>query len=373
MMTALGWLAFLTALLSAALCAANLRVLRRPEPDASVAGELVSILIPARNEAANIGPALMAARASRGVAVEVIVMDDGSTDGTAELVQAQAAEDARVRLVTAPPLPEGWSGKVHACQRLADAARGRYLLFVDADVRLEPAAAAALASHAQAHGIALVSGVPRQIMRSMGEFLTVPMINFLLLGYLPIARMRRTTDPAMGAACGQLLLVRRDAYDAVGGHESVRRNIHDALMLVRRFRSEGHRTDLVLGNGLATCRMYESLSQAWAGFIKNAREGMAKPVALPIWTLLLAPGHVLPVLLTVLGLLGLGPVLLPAMALLLSLGARLAVSLRTGESLWTVPLHPLTVAMGLAIQWTALLSGRHGRAAQWKGRLYHAS
>jgi hypothetical protein len=366
--TALGLAVLLLAALPALIGLANLRALRDP-PHGTSPG-LVSILIPARDEAANIGAALTAARASTGAAVEIVVMDDGSTDGTADIVRAHAAADPRVRLETAPPLPPGWAGKNHACQRLAEAARGEHLLFVDADVRLEPHAAAALAAHARREGVSLVSGVPRQETRTPGELLTVPMINLLLLGYLPIPQMRATTRPSMGAACGQLLLVDRAAYLAAGGHGAIRASVHDALQLVRRFRAAGHRTDLVAGAGLARCRMYGGFREAWAGFLKNAHEGMARPAALPVWTVLLAGGHVLPPVLVAAALLGAGPLWPGLAALLLSLGLRAAVTLRSGESLWTIPLHPATVATGLAIQWAALLRARRGRPAVWKGRVY---
>ncbi len=372
MIEALSWLALALAALPAALAAANLRALRDPAPVPAGADLLVSILIPARDEAERIGPALDAARASTGVAVEILVMDDGSTDRTAEIVRQAGGADPRVRLLAAPPLPPGWSGKVHACQRLAEAARGTHLLFVDADVKLVPEAAARLAAHVAAGDAVLVSGVPRQVMRSLGELLTVPMINFLLVGYLPVARMRAGTRPSLGAACGQLLMVEAAAYRAVGGHAAVRGCIHDALMLVRAVRARGYRTDLVRGADLAECRMYEAFAPAVLGFLKNAREGMAKPVALPVWTVLLAGGHLLPPALLTTALLTGGPLWIPALALLLSLACRAAVTVHARESWWTVPLHPLTVLTALAIQWAALVRAGRGRPAMWKGRAYHA-
>ena len=158
---------------------------KAPDRGTEPAGELVSILIPARDEAAHIAACVQAALASAGVAVEVLVMDDGSHDGTAAIVEALAERDPRLRLLRAPPLPPGWTGKVHACARLAEAARGGHLLFIDADVRLAPQAAAALADHARRHRLALASGVPRQEIGTLGEALTVPAINLLMLGYLP--------------------------------------------------------------------------------------------------------------------------------------------------------------------------------------------
>ncbi|GGK22659.1 glycosyltransferase [Salinarimonas ramus] len=371
-MTLIAILAFAFAALAALLGAVNLGAMRTPPFRQASAGTQVSVLVPARNEEGNIAACVESALASEGVEVEVVVMDDGSTDRTAEIVGALAARDPRVRLETAPPLPQGWTGKVHACQRLADAARGTHLLFVDADVRLAPRAAASLATYQEERGLGLVSAVPRQVMKGWGELLTVPMINFLMLGYLPVPMMRTRPDRGLGAACGQTMLFSREAYDAIGGHASIRHLLHDGIQLARRLRDHGRMTDVVLGSELATCRMYETFDQAWAGFIKNAHEGMASWGQLPVWTVLLGFGHVLPPLLVLLALAGLAPMAPALGALALSLGIRAAITRATGENWWTVPLHPATVAVGLAIQWASLLKLGRGSGAGWKGRVYPA-
>jgi glycosyltransferase involved in cell wall biosynthesis len=326
------------------------------------AGALVSILIPARNEAANIARCLDAALASTGADVEVVVMDDGSTDDTAAIVGAYAARDPRLRLVQAPALPPGWTGKVHACARLAEAARGTHLLFIDADVRLAPHAAAAMAAHAAARNIAMISGVPRQSIGSLGEGLTVPFINFLLLCYLPFGGRATQRRPELAAACGQLVLIERRAYEAVGGHATIKGVLHDGIAMARLLRARGHDTEIADGTPLADCRMYDGFSASWQGFIKNAREGMATPVGLPIWTVLLAGAHLWPWALL--------PNWEAVLTILLMFALRAAVTLRTGEPWWTVPLHPLTVVVALAIQWTALIRSALGLPAGWKGRAY---
>ncbi|WP_241666824.1 glycosyltransferase [Muricoccus nepalensis] len=354
-------LSLLIATFPASMTAANLVLLGRAA-GAPAPGALVSVLIPARDEAANIGACLDAALASAGVPIEVLVMDDGSTDGTARIVEARAAADPRLRLLQAPPLPPGWTGKVHACARLAEAARGTHFLFIDADVRLAPDAAARMAGHAAANGLALVSGVPRQRIGSLGEGVTVPAINLMMLGYLPGAGRAFTNHPAMAAACGQLLMAERGAYEAVGGHAAFPRRLHDALALSRNLREAGHRTEVVDGSPLADCRMYSGFAEAWAGFAKNAREGMATPLGLPVWTVLLGAPHLLPWLLL--------PSPWAIAALILSFLTRAAITLRVREPLWTIPLHPVTVAVALAIQWTALIRSALGRPAGWKGRAY---
>jgi glycosyltransferase involved in cell wall biosynthesis len=363
-MILLGFIALALAALPAILAAVNLAALARTPRAAPRPDTLVSILIPARNEAANIGPALDAALASTDVAVEVLVMDDGSTDDTASIVQAHAARDPRVRLLSAPPLPEGWTGKIHACHRLAEAARGTHFLFVDADVRLSPHAAAALAGRAEAGGARMVSAVPRQITGTLGELLTVPMVNFTLLGYLPMPMMRKDPIPA-SARLRPAPAGRGRSLSAVGGHGAVRTLLHDGIQLARVFRRAGFMTDLVFGHDLATCRMYTRFDDAWAGFAKNAHEGMATRKALPVWTVLLFGAHVLPFLLLVLA-----PSWPAAAAALLSLGTRAAVTLKTRENPLAIPLHPATVLVGLAIQWSVLLKLGRGRQAGWKGRLY---
>jgi len=358
-----AWIALVLAVFPAVVGAVNLALVRGPSgrlPEDA----LVSILVPARNEAANIAECLEHALGQLEARVEIIVMDDGSSDGTAEIVRAFAARDGRVRLLEAPPLPEGWSGKMHACAALAAAARGTHLLFIDADVRLDPLAAATLAGHAARHRLALVSGVPRQRILSWGEGLTVPMINLLLIGYLPGGGRAFTRHPGLAAGCGQMMLFERGAYDSVGGHGAVPTTLHDGLTLTRLLRTRGHRTEIVQGSGIARCRMYRGFAEAWAGFLKNAREGMATPIGLPVWTVVLAGAHLWPFFLL--------PAWQAVLALALVFALRLAITLRTGEPGWTIPLHPLAVVVALAIQWTALARVLLGRKEGWKGRAYAA-
>jgi Glycosyltransferase like family 2 len=351
---------------------ANLRALKRPPLPAGRPS--VAILVPARNEEAAIGPCVEAALASVGADVEVVVLDDGSTDRTAAVVRELAQKDARLRLAAAPPLPAGWNGKQHACHVLAGLTERPILLFLDADVRLAPEGAARLAGALAASGADLVSAVPRQIMGSFAERLLIPMINALILGYLPIARMRRDSREALAAGCGQLMMARRDAYRAAGGHAAIRGSLHDGLKLPRLFRRAGFKTDLVDGTDLARCRMYDGARALVPGLLKNATEGMAKPLALPIWTLLLFGGHVLPWALLIAALLMGNAAPLPwiGLACALPLGARLLQAIRCQEPLGAVPLHPLGVLALLGVQWAALVRQGLGIRTEWRGRAYQA-
>lgn len=366
------WTAFALAALPAVMTLINLRALRRPPLPSETPA--ISILIPARNEEAAIGACVDAALASRNADIEVIVLDDGSIDRTAEIVRAQAHGDARLQAASAPPLPSGWNGKQHACGVLAGIASRPIMLFIDADVRLAPDGAARLAAALEGSAASLVSGVPRQAMGSLAERLLIPMINMLILGYLPVPRMRRDAREAFAAGCGQLMMVRSDDYRQAGGHAAIRTSLHDGLKLPRLFRRAGLKTDLVDGTDLAECRMYSGAQALVPGLLKNATEGMAKPVALPVWTLILFGGHVLPwILLLVAFATGSAAFLPPiVLACALPLGARLLQALRCREPLGAVPLHPLGVLALLAIQWTALVRQRLGIETDWRGRAYQA-
>lgn len=362
----------LAALLPALVFRRNLGLYAPPPPP----GEdrpAISILIPARDEEGSIHGAMEAALASQGVEVEVIVLDDHSEDRTAEIARGIAARDPRARLEPAPPLPSGWNGKQHACAVLASLARHPLLLFVDADVRLAPDGAARAAAFLEASGADLASGVPWQETATLLERLLIPLIHFVLLGFLPLERMRHSRHPAYGAGCGQLFLARREAYEKAGGHAAIRASLHDGVALPRAFRRAGFPTDLFDATPVAACRMYRSAGEVWRGLGKNATEGLAAPEKIVPATLLLLAGQVAPPLLLVLALLGMLPpvILIPAAA-----GAaaaylpRLAAVRRFRQPLGGALLHPVAILIFLVLQWIALGRKMLGRPAGWKGRTY---
>lgn len=370
----ISWIAAGCALIPALLFLRNLR-LYVPPPPIYKDGErpAVSVLIPARNEERSIAESVAAALESREVDLEVVVLDDHSEDRTAEIVSWIAARDPRVRLESAPPLPAGWCGKQHACAVLARHARNPVLVFVDADVRLAPDGLARAAAFLERSGAGLISGVPRQETVTFLERLLIPLIQFVLLGFLPVERMRRSLHPAYGAGCGQLFVTRREAYEKAGGHEAIRSSLHDGIALPRAFRRAGIATDLFDATEVAVCRMYRNAGEVWRGLAKNATEGVASPGKIVPVTALLFAGQVLPFAL--IGLVALGNVS-PAV-LWGAVPAALAAWLPrwTGARRFRQPLdgallHPLGIAVFLLIQWYALARQLLGRPSGWKGRAY---
>lgn len=338
----------------------------------------VSVLIPARNEAKAIEASLAAVLASHGVEFEVLVLDDRSEDGTAEIVQAMARHDDRLRLVSGRELPRGWCGKQHACWILAQEARHPVLVFIDADVRLSPDALVRGAAFLQATGADLASGLPRQETVGWLEKLVIPLIHFILLGFLPIDRMRRSRDAAFAAGCGQLIVTRRDAYDRSGGHSAIRGTLHDGLKLPRAYRLAGLRTDLFDATELAVCRMYRDSGALWTGLAKNAGEGLAAPRLILPMTLILLVGQVVPVALVIAGLAafpgtgGIWPFTTCLGALIASYYSRWVMVSRFRQSWLGAVLHPFGVLVLVLIQWYAFTRNLAGRPRAWKGRLYPA-
>lgn len=373
-MTILAALACLLATLPALMYLRNLRsyVPVIPQPHAGA----VSVLIPARNEEASIREAVSAALATQHVPVEVVVLDDHSTDRTSEIVRDLASTDSRLRLESAPELPPGWCGKQHACLSLARLARYDLLLFLDADVRVTPTGIAQAVTFLTRTNAGLVSGVPQQETGTLLEHLLIPLIHFVLLGFLPIDRMRRDIRPSLGAGCGQFFLADRRAYEAIGGHAAVKASLHDGLKLPRAFRAAGYLTDLFDATSAARCRMYRTNRQVWNGLSKNATEGLAAPAMILPATLLLIGGQVLPQLLVLLATVY-GASLLAwgflGAALLASYGVRAAGMIRFRQSFLGAILHPVAVFVFVVLQWFALARYLIGRPASWKDRAYNSA
>jgi glycosyltransferase involved in cell wall biosynthesis len=233
----LAWAGLVLAAIPALLTLANLRLFRPPpEPAAGRPWPQVSVLVPARNEAGVIERLVRDVLASRGVDLELVILDDDSTDGTAAIVERLAAHDARVQLVRGGPLPAGWCGKQHACWQLARAATRDTWLFLDVDVVPHPDAIHRSVAFLEASGASLVSGFPRQVTGSFLEWLLLPLIHFVLLGFLPLARSRQDRSPGLAAGCGQWFVTRRADYERAGGHAAIKASLHDGIMLPRAYR-----------------------------------------------------------------------------------------------------------------------------------------
>jgi chlorobactene glucosyltransferase len=361
---ALTWL-FLAQL---ALILWNQRALSRPlarlwEDDAP----LVSVLVPARNEEDTIAECLRSLLAQDYPSLEIVVLDDGSTDATTAIVRAVGG--SRVRLVSGRPLPPGWTGKNWACHQLSQAARGDLLCFVDSDTTLGPGTISAAAGLMDEQGAGLVSLLPRAARGSVSGAVLLPMVSHSMFALFPMEMMHRSASPAFSVAFGPFLLLTRQAYAASGGHAAQSDSIVDDVELSRAVKAAGYPVRLANGTDLVETRWYRSLGDIWRGFSKNAYGG----VGYNPWTAAAVVLVLMPVLLLPFFRVGLGAVGgdIPAVALwqvALLLSGRMLTSHLGRDPQWTTPLHPLMVAFwGLALAWSAMLSATH-RSVVWRDR-----
>ncbi len=331
----------------------------------------VSVLIPARNEAAMIGATVTALLQQQYLNYEVIVLDDHSKDATSCVATAAAASDPRFRLLAGQPLPTGWSGKNWACHQLAEAAQFDLLLFTDADVRWQPSALSALVALQQAEAADLLTVWPTQITVTWGERLVVPLMSFAIWAYLPVWLAHHTPYPSAAAANGQCLLFRRVAYERCGGHAAVRKRVLDDVLLAQRVKASGDRLRMADGAGLISCRMYHSWQETYFGYAKNILAGHnGSPLFLGASTIFHLLTFVGPWLWLAWGIFAATPYwpLWPLTLLLLGLLLRFLAAHATRQRRHDACLMPLSVLLMTGIAFQSLWWHWHG-GPKWKGRI----
>lgn len=248
----------------------NLRNLKTPRPGARVPrpAPLISVMVPARNEAKNIGACLESLMRQDYPNFEILVLDDNSTDATAAIVAGLAALDSRIRLFRGEPLPKDWAGKPHACHQLSRHARGEWFLFVDADTTHAPEMLRGVLELAIAQKASLLSGFPRQLVRSLPQKIGVPVIYFIIMSWAPLWLLHRLKTPRPSVAIGQFLFFRGDEYRRIGGHEVVKsRILEDIWMGIEMARRGGRHVAIDL-SPVVFCDMYPTAAAMWRGLVR---------------------------------------------------------------------------------------------------------
>jgi hypothetical protein len=347
-----------------ALALVNRAVLRRPPQAPPPVTVPVSLLVPARDEAARIAPTVRSLLAQDGLRdAELLVLDDGSTDGTAAVVADAADGDPRLRVLTGTPPPPGSLGKPHACAQLTAAARGEILVHLDADVVLAPSAvAAAVAVLRGPDPLDLLCPWPRQVVTGPLARLVQPLLAWSWLTTVPLRVAERSGRPSMALANGQFLLVEAAALARAGGWEAVRGAVLDDLALARAVRRAGGRTGVADGSRLATCRMYDSGADLRAGYRKSLWAAFGSPAGAAAVGAALALVYVLPPAAALAGS-RVGAAGYAAAVAGRVLAGRF-VGARTG---WDAAAHPLSILVVLGLVASSFL-GRARGTLRWKGR-----
>ena len=231
---------------------------------------LVSILIPARNEENNISNIISDCLNQTYKRIEIVVLDDHSTDNTKKILYKYSD---RIQIMDGLILPENWLGKNWACHQLSKKANGKYIIFIDADVRLDKYAIETAISIFNQKKVKMLSVFPTQMMKSFPEYLIVPLMNWLLLSFLPLALVYKSKNKSFVAANGQFILWDRDFYYKIGGHRAVKNMPVEDMEFARLVKSSDEKMITSLGGGMVFCRMYSNFKDAINGFAKNFYPG----------------------------------------------------------------------------------------------------
>lgn len=247
----------------------------------------VSVLIPVRNETLNIEQCLQCATGQNYPNIEIIVLDDMSEDDTYSKAVEYSKKDNRIKVIKGTSAPSGWKGKSWACMQLSSHSEGSYLLFIDADVRLSASAVGSALSEAVNSNTDLLSVFPEQVMKSLGEKITVQILNWLMLSFLPVKKVFSSPNPKFAAANGQFMFFKRSSYLKSGGHALVSDKIVEDIEFSRILKKNNYKVKLILSKNIVSCRMYLSLNESINGFTKNYFPGSSMPPVFFILTLLI--------------------------------------------------------------------------------------
>ncbi len=342
----------------------------RHVPETAPIRESLSILIPARNEESNIGTCIKHALDSGKPVEEILIYDDHSDDATPEIVQEWASRDPRVRLIEPVPLPDDWYGKPFACAKLAEQARGDWLLFIDADTRLTASATDAILQTAQKRNVSFLACWPKVVCVSFWEKTLMPMLNFAVFTLFPACVAEWDNRPSLGIAHGACILVRRLQYERLGGHRCVKQEIFEDTALARAWRKHGEQSLCLDGQNVAHVRMYKSFGEIWFGFQKNFYPAFRQEVNFWLFLCFHTWCFLLPFVLLILPRTAFVNLSTSIAASVLVFTMRLVMAFRFHYPLWSCLLHPFTQTLFLALGVSSWWKCHYGSGVVWKGRKY---
>lgn len=348
-----------------AVTAANVLFWPKPTKVPATDPGAVSVLIPARDEESNLADCLRCALDQGGMVLEVLVYDDHSCDRTPQILSDFTKSDARVRAIPARPLESGWCGKNFACAQLAEAAEGEFLLFIDADARLEIYAVARMVAEMRERRLSMLSCWPGLEMESFWERALMPVLNFVVYTIFPAPASVIFNHHSLAIAHGACIMFTRASYERLGGHRTVRGEIFEDVRLAQLWRRQREGALCLDGQDAVRVRMYRSFDEIRRGFEKNFFPAFRREFS--FWTFILFR---LVVFLAPFFFLAWQPGWESAAAVAGVISMRLMLALYFRHPLWAILLHPAAEIVVIFIGLSSWLRCRSGRGVSWKGREY---
>jgi len=336
---------------------------------------LVSIMVPARNEAENIKMCVTSLLKQDYANIEILILDDNSTDDTSLIVKRIAEKDSRVKLITGKPLKDGWIGKSYACHQLAKHARGRYFLFTDADTLHFKNAVSSTIGCLIKNKLDALSAIPKQIMVGIHERLVVTWVHFGILSLLPLILIKKSKYPLFCTANGQCMLFKREVYRKIGGHKSIKTKILEDIHISKQVKRHGYRFMLFDGSKNIYCRMYRNFRGLIKGFSKFMFAAFDfKVFNIAVAILFISVIFLFPFIFLPLGILLFNwpyPIVnLIIIQIFVVLTMRIILAIRLNNRILDTFLHPVSMLYIILLCINSVLQTKFGEGAYWKGRGY---
>ncbi|RCW73135.1 glycosyltransferase [Saliterribacillus persicus] len=334
--------------------------------------ETISVLIPARNEERNIQACLESVLNQSFKPQEIVVLDDQSEDKTNAIIQSLIDEGNTIRMLEGKDLQKDWKGKNFACKQLADHASGDWLLFLDADVRLKKDAIKQLLPQLKKQKAGIVSGFPKQIVKSKLEKLLVPMMMFVIYCHLPIKLVQTSKNKAFSAAHGGFIAIKKSSYHKIGGHAAIKAEMVDDMALMKRVKQYGLPATLLKIDPFVYMRMYFSSKEVWTGYQKNIFAGINHNVVLFIMlSLFYMMLYFLPIITLFTYIYNLEIVILSFFAIILAMLSKGIIDRAHGLPFYYGGTIALSILCLVSLGCSAIIKHYRKSGFEWKGRRYH--
>lgn len=349
-------------------------------PEIKKENPLISVLIPARNEEKNIRKCLLSLIKQDYKNIEILVLNDNSTDDTARIAGDIFTAYKNVRLINGRSLPDGWTGKNYACYQLFKESKGKYLFFTDADTIHKKGSVTSAVSCLVQEKLDLLSACPQQVMKSFHERMVINLTNFQIL-IPPLLFIRKSKIPVFGSGIGSLMIVKRDIYGDMGGHRSIKNSCVEDTAISKLFIKKGYKFMIFNGRKIYSTRLYDNFREIYEGFCRiflgnfNGRLGVSS-IILVMFIFFLLPFILLAMLPLIefrTNILLYSSLSLLLFQILIILLTRTMAKIKINGKIIDIFLHPVSIAYMVFMNFKLLFQKKEKSQVRWKGRTYRYS